>query len=77
MSEQTEFPAKYVVFWPGQEVKACEKHFQGLQSLNTAMGGAPLASRLLEEIGESGECSNCKNESKKWNPNERIQEEDR
>ncbi len=64
MSEQTEFPAKYLVFWPGQEVKACEKHFQGLQNLNSAMGGVTLSSRLLEDIGEVGECSNCINENK-------------
>ena len=69
MSE-IEFPAKYVVFWPGQEVKACEKHFRGLHGLNNAMGSATLSSRLLEDMGESGECSNCKNESNKRMNNE-------
>lgn len=64
MADEIEFPAKYVVFWPGKEVKACEKHFRDLHGINNAMGGATLASRLLEDIGETGECSNCVNEAK-------------
>lgn len=64
MKDEIEFPAKYVVFWPGQEVKACEHHYQSLQNLNSVMGGVALSARLLEDIGESGECSNCVNEAK-------------
>ena len=57
------YPAKYLVFWPGQEVKACEPHLGQLQTLNSFMGGTKLSYRvLLADIGEAGECSNCVNE---------------
>ena len=59
-----EHPAEYVVFWPGQETYACERHRQGLQALNRAMGGAPLSDRPLAE-DDPQECGNCVNEAKK------------
>ena len=65
MSKETraiEYPAAYVVFWPGQEVYACGPHTRQLQKLNEHMGGAPLSVRLLEDLSEAGECSNCVNE---------------
>lgn len=65
MGDEIRFPAKYMVFWPGQEVMACEKHAQGLQNVNRIMGGAPLSMRELETLGERGECSNCVNEAAK------------
>lgn len=56
-----EYPAKYTVFWPGQTVHACQRHFDGLKQLNAVMGGATLDYR--EEGGN--QCSNCVNEAKK------------
>jgi hypothetical protein len=64
MSKETrelEYPAAYVVFWPGQEVYACDKHREDLYGLNLLMGGPSLSCRdLLPE--DPHECSNCINE---------------
>jgi len=64
MSETLKYPAKWMVFWPGQEVMACDKHAEGLQKVNHFMGGAPLSMRPLKLLGQAGECSNCVNEDK-------------
>ena len=62
---EIKYPATHVVFWPGQEVYACDDHTAKLQGLNRVMGGAPLSVRLLADIGEAGECSNCINEGRR------------
>ena len=54
-------PAKYTVFWPGQTVNVCQRHFDGLNKLNDAMGGSTLDYR--EEPGN--QCENCVHEAKK------------
>lgn len=64
MDEPLKYPATWMVFWPGQEVMACDKHADGLQRLNQVMGGAPLSMRPLAQLGETGQCSNCVNENK-------------
>lgn len=58
---EIQYPATHVVYWPGQEVMACESHLRQLYGLNQAMGGAPLSSRRLL-ASEPAECSNCVNE---------------
>ena len=62
--KKTKYPATYVVFWPGQEVYVCARHMAQLRELAKVMGGAPLSARLLEDIGEAGECVNCMNEAR-------------
>jgi len=57
---EIEYPATHVVYWPGQEVMACEKHLEQLHHLNGAMGGDRLSSRRLL-ASEAAECSNCVN----------------
>ncbi len=62
MNETTiEYPAKYIVFWPGQEVYACENHMLQLQELDRVMGGGGHVPFRIE----SGICLNCVNEAKK------------
>ena len=61
---ESKYPATHVVFWPGQEVNACQEHKQQLETLNATMGGGPLSSRPLDEIGFI-ECANCANEARK------------
>lgn len=59
-AQTTDFPAKYTVFWPGQTVRCCQTHFDGLMRVNSAMGGAPVDYR--KEDGD--QCGNCINEAK-------------
>lgn len=56
-----EYPAKYTVFWPGQTVHVCQRHYDGLMKVNAAIGGTTLDYR--EEAGN--QCTNCVNEAKK------------
>lgn len=57
----SEFPAKYTVFWPGQMIHVCERHYGGIENLSTAMGMSMPDSR--EEEGH--DCENCVNEAGK------------
>ncbi len=57
----SDFPAKYTVFWPGQTVHACQRHFDGINHLASAMGSP--APDFREE--PDNQCENCVNEAKK------------
>ena len=57
----SDFPAKYTVFWPGQTVHCCERHYEGIVAISNAIG-MPVPERR-EEPGN--QCENCVNESKK------------
>jgi len=52
------YPAKYTVFWPGQTIHCCERHYQGVVALARAMA-MPIPDRR-EEGGH--QCENCMNE---------------
>ena len=56
-----EFPAKYTVFWPGQTIHVCERHYEGIKNLSAAMGMA-MPDRREED---SDQCENCVNEAAK------------
>lgn len=57
----SDFPAKYTVFWPGQTIHVCDRHFTGICNLSAAMG-MPIPD-LREEEGH--QCENCVNEARK------------
>ena len=56
-----EFPAKYTVFWPGQTIHVCKRHYGGIANLSIAMG-MPMPDSREEE---GSECENCVNEAAK------------
>ena len=58
-------PAKYTVFWPGQTIHTCQRHFDKVNQINDAIGGLMLDYR--EEPGN--QCGNCVNEAKKEQAN--------
>lgn len=60
MTTETNYPAKYTVFWPGQTIHCCEKHFHGVANLSRAMG-MPMPDSRVED---GFECENCRNEAK-------------
>lgn len=57
----SDFPAKYTVFWPGQTMHVCERHYNGIVNLSTAMG-MPVPDRREEDWNS---CENCVNEALK------------
>jgi hypothetical protein len=61
---ESKYPATYVVFWPGQEVNACDKHTAQLQALAASMGSPVPSVRPLSEVGFI-ECTNCANEARR------------
>lgn len=59
MTKETKYPATLLVFWPGQDVRTCEKHYQRLVGWNAMTGGGHLAS---EKLKGDYECRYCKSE---------------
>ena len=56
-------PVTKIVHWPGKDVTCCDRHAAGLERVNKAMGGMPLAVTITTATNLT--CSNCQNEKEK------------
>lgn len=66
----TEYPAVFIVHWPGKDIPACVKHAEQLVGLGRVLGCAvsvtPVIHPPLDEDIIS--CVNCENEAKTKTP---------
>jgi len=59
---QGEFPAQYLVHWVTGTIPCCDEHSYQLVQIGKALGSViPIS----ENLDDSLQCENCKNESKK------------
>lgn len=61
-SNQSKFPAQWIVYWPGNTTSMCDKHKGAALRIASAMG---LALDVREAPpGMDYSCKNCENEAK-------------
>lgn len=61
MSDQTKFPAAYIVHWPTGPTPCCEEHARQLRGLANFLGSHVAVSPAPEDA----QCMNCVNEAAK------------
>lgn len=59
-ADAADFPARWIVHWPGKSTPACDEHKRGLENLGAFMGLTNLQST---EAPAGAQCESCRNKA--------------